>query len=1199
MSTRHEEDEAELRMAVAEGLISREEARLLREQARTLSRGPLELLAAQGRYSEETLAPLLRAAREAAREREAREQGSPTLPLSPSKKEDTTAEEPAFPVPHWERYQCVRFLGQGGMGQVFLAHDARLRRDVALKFVRGEDAALVRHLLSEARAQARVEHERVCQVYEVGEVQGRPFIAMQYVDGQPLHHLRGELGVEQKALLLREAAEAVHAAHRAGLIHRDLKPSNILVERTEDGRFKPFVMDFGLARDWTELGATATGAVLGTPHYMSPEQARGEVKRLDRRADVYGLGATLYHLLTGQPPIPGENGLEVLTRISTQEPLPPRALDPDIPVDLEAIVLKCLEKDRSARYDSARALAEDLDRFLRGEPVHARPVGPLSRLRRRLRKHRLVVGVAVVALLLVGGALGWAGLTRREASRREGLARRFTERVERIEALARYTGLSRLHDTRADRALLRARMAELDAEIREAGALAVGPGHYALGRGHLALGDDAAARTSLEAAWSHGFREPRVAYALALALGRQYQERLLEAERLRGREQREARLKDLQREYREPALDWLRRSEGADVPSTDYVAALLAFYEGRHEEALERLDALGDRLPWFHEAPLLRGDILQARAARRWNQGDREGALADFDAGRRAHASAAATAESEPDVHESLARLEYTAMVMELYGQGDVLPPFTRGMEAVGRALKADPGHPRSLVLKARFHNRLAEHRMRQGGDVEGPLGEAMATARVALALVPPPPKARSELAQSLWRRARFQQGRGLDPGESLRQAVDALAGLRPEEQDYEFHALLGLIYKTWADYEDQTGVDSRPHRGQAIAAYREAIRVDERLPDAWINLGIAFLTRATHAKTTDSEGDLEQARLALARSRELNPGNYVPYFLGGTLHAELARRRRDGGGDARPDLATAAELFQRGAAINAQVAQLHNGLGSTLLEQARETWERGGDPFPVLEQARAAYARAVAVAPREGFGHNNLGEVHVERATYRVLAGEAPDTDLREAEAAYLKAIDLLPGLALPRANLARARFTRALFELERGTEPHASLDGAEEALRGAFERNAQEAQAWLYQGEVRGARARWRAQRREAREEDFGEAARAFEKALELEPRRLDVRVAFGHFCREWALWRKQAGQDTRPPLTRGLALTDAVLAARPEWADALLLRAALGEVAGEARSREDLVRALALNPGLEPWWKRRFARRLATAE
>jgi eukaryotic-like serine/threonine-protein kinase len=417
-------------------------------------------------------------------------------------------------------------------------------------------------------------------------------------------------------------------------------------------------------------------------------------------------------------------------------------------------------------------------------------------------------------------------------------------------------------------------------------------------------------------------------------------------------------------------------------------------------------------------------------------------------------------------------------------------------------------------------------------------------------------------------------------------------------------------VFKIWADYEDQSGADSLAHRAKAIESYREAIRLDERVPDAWINLGLAYLTRATHPKASGPEGDLEQARLALETSRKLNPQNWVPYFLGGQLHAELARRKRDSAGDARPDLATALDLYQRGTGINPRNPQLHNGVALVLIDQAREAWDRGGEPFALLDQAGDACRQAIDGAPQQGFGYNNLGEVHVERATYRRFAGEDPRLDVQTAEAAYRKSFELLPGLAEPWSNLARAHSTLAAFELEQGRDPRRSVERAEEALRGAFERNAGEAQAWLYQGEVRGIRARWLARQHQARAGDFEEAARSFEKALELRPQRLDYRVAFGHFCREWALWQKESGLDPSPTLKRGLALADEVLAARPSWADALLLRATLLQevelpgltpeqrTASRQSAREAADLALALNAHLASWWKRQFAQGLAAA-
>ncbi|WP_163999194.1 protein kinase domain-containing protein [Pyxidicoccus caerfyrddinensis] len=1189
-----EQYEAELRHALAEGVLSRDEVEALRTEAARRGLGPLELLREQGRLSEDSLIALRREARADAGKASGTA-GADTLapaavgPKSPHadlRFADTPppgtaaepppaattgresevalapttlrADEPAFPVPGWDRYQPVRFLGQGGMGRVFLAWDPRLRRHVALKFVRDDDAELTRRFVSEARAQARVDHAHVCRVFEVGEVHGRVYIAMQYVDGQPLNVLVDALTVEQKALVLREAAEGVHAAHRAGLIHRDIKPSNVLVERTPEGHLKPYVMDFGLARDWKE-GVTATGTVLGTPHYMSPEQARGEVTRLDRRADVYSLGATLYALLTGQSPVPGDNGLEVLSNIATAEPRPPRTLDADIPADLEAITLKCLEKDRSARYGSARELAEDLGRFLDGEPVLAR-TGPGYRARKWLRRHRRAVATASVALLAVSLALGQAVLARREVAQRETLARRFTEGVERIEAQARYSGTAPLHDTRADREALRARMRDIESAMRDAGPVAEGPGHYALGRGFLALGDEPRAREHLEAAWAQGYQEPRVAYALALVLGHLYQEQRLEAERLRDATRREARLREVEARYRDPALDFLRRSEGAEVPAPEYVAALLAFYEGRTDEALAKLDALGTRLPWFHEAPLLRGDIHLARAVRRRSTGDREGARADFDAGRLAYAAAVDIGRSVPAVYRAQTLLEYEALIMEVYGQGDVLPPYTRGVEAVGRALTAARDDTFSHVLEAALHRRLAEQRSRQGGEVESVLDKALAAAREAVALAPSEPDALTELALASWQRANFRQERGQDVRELLREAAATFARIPTEARDFDFHINLGLVFKVWADSEDSAGTDALPYRGRSVDAFRTAVGLDPRRAEAWTNLGQAYVARASHPRAPDADGDLARAAEAMERACTLNPSLVSSWFYAGEMYEARARRLRDSGRDAGPEWTRALEAYRRGVTINAKLPPLHNGVGTILFEQAKEAWDRGDDAEPLLRQAVEAFERAIAVAPTQGFAYNNVGEVHAWHAEVLLAGAGSPLPSVRAAEAALQRAVALLPDVPQPWMWLGAVHRVEAAEALRRGQETTRSLKQATDALRRALALNPGLAQAWWLLGETQAVEARWRARNGQGRDEDFDAAAQSFQKALDLEPARPESRTAFARFCLTWSAWRSQAGRDATPVLERGLTLAEAAVAARPSWAEALAVRAAL---------------------------------------
>ena len=1179
------EYEDELRLALVEGLLPREQVEPLRVEVLRQGRSPLELLLERGQLSPETLfsmrGGLQRQAQAGAQAQE------PATQQPGSSTQASASSEPVFPLLNWERYQPVRFLGQGGMGQVFLAYDPRLRRNVALKFVREASPELSQRFLSEARAQARVHHERVCEMYEVGEAQGVAYIAMQYVEGLPLSQAASGLTLEQKVLVMRDVAEGVHAAHRVGLIHRDLKPANILVERTEDGSLKPYVMDFGLARDWRGEH-TATGAVLGTPHYMAPEQARGEVNRLDRRVDVYSLGVTLYQVLTGQLPFAGSNALEVVNRIQSEEPRPPRALMPELPVDLEAIVLKCLEKERSARYDSARALADELERFLSAEPVLARSAGPWYRLRKKLLKHRLMVALGSSAVLVLGVAVGQAALARREVGVRERFSRRFTEQVERIEAMARYSAMAPLHDTRVDRQALRERMRELEAEVQEGGAGAQGPGAYALGRTLLALGDAEGARARLESSWQSGYHEPRVAYALALALGQLYRDQLLEVERMRNPEQREARRHELEQRYREPVLGYLRQSQGAEVPSPEYVLALLAFYEGHHEQALQHLETLGTTNPWFYEAPLLRADILQARAGLRMRQGDRAGAQADLDLARKAQEVAADIGESEPGVYYAQGRLQLTALALELYGQGEVRPYYEKGLEAVARALTVAPDDWKSWVLESQLHRRMAENLTQQGAEVVPVLEKAQAATKAAEALAPGEPLVLNERAQVLRRQALYVQGHGEDPSQLLGEAVAAFERIRPEARDAVFHSELGTTFKMWADSEEQRGVDGSVHRNKAIASYLTATGLNASMVDGWLNLGNAYFKRASSLHPQDADGDAEQARIALERARQLAPGNYVSYFYGGQVHEWRARRSYNHGGAPGAELERALELYRQGLAINGKLAQLHNVQGGALVWKAELTWEEGGDAFPLLAEAQAAFERARAAAPQQPFAYNNLGEVHSWRALYELRRGEDPDPSALAAAEAYRQALEMLPRNAQCWMNLARLHHIRALWELKQGRDPGTDLAHAEDALRHSLELNPRLSNALRYQGELRADRARWLARQGRVRNEDFEAAAQAFGQAIEADPEWHEFRLAAALLQRDWAAWLAGTGADSAPVLQRGLALVGEVLSAQPRWARARAVHASLllGS-ASRAEAREELSQALADNPNLVAEW------------
>src|SRR5262249_6829633 len=208
-------------------------------------------------------------------------------------------------------YELLCLLGSGAQGEVWVAFDERLQRAVALKLLRADSPTDAARFQREARAQARVVHEGVCPVYEIGEHQGRAFIAMRLIDGPNLAKAAPTLALADKVQIVHDLALALHEAHRHNVIHRDLKPGNVLLEALPDGRWRPMLTDFGLARDLRDGDLTVPGAIVGTPAYMSPEQARGDARVVDRRTDVYSLGATLYELLVGRPPFTGASPLDV------------------------------------------------------------------------------------------------------------------------------------------------------------------------------------------------------------------------------------------------------------------------------------------------------------------------------------------------------------------------------------------------------------------------------------------------------------------------------------------------------------------------------------------------------------------------------------------------------------------------------------------------------------------------------------------------------------------------------------------------------------------------------------------------------------------------------------------------------------------------------------------------------------------------
>ncbi|MFM8399615.1 MAG: serine/threonine protein kinase, partial [Pirellula sp.] len=298
------------------------------------------------------------------------------------------------------------------MGIVYKAYQTKLGRPVALKMILGGahvSEQVMSRFTAEAKAVAHLQHPNIVQIFEVGEHDGLPFFSLEYVNGPPLDKkLDGKpIAPDDAARWLIDICTAMQYAHDNGVLHRDLKPANVL--STKDGILK--VSDFGLAKrleDNSDSSSTREGTIMGTPNYMSPEQARGAIHELGPATDQYSLGAMLYEFLTGRPPFMAPKPLETIMQVINSEPIPPRQLQPKLPIDIETICMKALQKDPTKRYASCQELASDLKRFLNREPILARPVGRIEQAWRWYLRNRLVGNLALATAI---GLVSVAGIS--------------------------------------------------------------------------------------------------------------------------------------------------------------------------------------------------------------------------------------------------------------------------------------------------------------------------------------------------------------------------------------------------------------------------------------------------------------------------------------------------------------------------------------------------------------------------------------------------------------------------------------------------------------------------------------------------------------------------------------------------------------------------------------------------------------------
>ncbi len=903
-----------------------------------------------------------------------------------------------FPVANWGRYEFVEFIGRGGMGDVFKALDTSLGRHVALKFLRRDDPEQIKRFTREARVQAKVDHENLCPVYEVGEVEGLSYIAMQYISGGSIKEVADLLSIEEKVAIMVDVADALHAAHQAGLIHRDIKPANILVERNADGTWHPYVVDFGIAREVdTPHDLTVSGMVLGTPAFCSPEQVRGEISKLDRRTDVYGLGATLYWLLTGQSPYAGAYP-EIISGVSERDPTPPHRINRSIPVDLETIVLKCLEKDQDRRYASAREASEDLRRFLAGEPIAARPAGILYKLGKRIRRYPGLTAVILIAVIAFA-ALGFLSLRTNLRTRQQAaIAQNLTEQVKEIEGFARVAAMMPPHDRSAEREIILQRMSEIENEMNRIGEISAGPASYALGRGYMTLENDQEARRHLERAINQGYSSAGVNYALGMVLGRLYKDELDLARRIENTELRSARIEKVENDLREPALAYLRSGRTTSSDGAGYAEALIAFFGGQLEEALAATREAYENENWLYEAKRLEGDILLEIGAERRLLGDTEGALDVLDAAGQAFALASDIARSDPSVHEGeCARWTEILEIRSRRGAA-VVDAFEQAVAACDRALEIDPNRAAIHERLSHLYWRWADIVNDRGGEPGPFLTQSIASADRAIAVDQSSVAAYSTRGGALTVAALGEAAKGEDPRPTLRRAIESFeSAIEIDPGAVLAHDDLGYAWELLARHEMTRGVDPRNALDRATASFRRAADLNPRYANAHNNLGIALWRRAVYLMRSggDPRSTLTESFAAFDAAIERNPDYAYAYANRGLAGRYLAKFELLRDTDPSAAVDRARNDLGRALSLNPQIFWAYPERAAAELLAAQWAIRNGTSPAGQLSAAAAAAEKALAANPQNSVAYQSSAEVHRWRAEWLLAQEQSVRSDV------------------------------------------------------------------------------------------------------------------------------------------------------------------------------------------------------------
>ena len=932
-------------------------------------------------------------------------------------------------------------LGAGGMGVVVAARDPALDRRVAIKVLRSitpASGAPADLLAREAQAMARVQHPNVIHVYEVGTVGNQLFVVMELVDGQTLKGWMREKPRSERELISMfvAAGRGLEAVHAAGLVHRDFKPDNVLLGH--EGR--PRVSDFGLVRAPVAAAPPTEGEVsftapAGTPAYMAPEQFAGVGS--DARSDQFSFCVTLYEAICAERPF-AANAVPAERHAPASAP---RGWWPS--ARLFEIVARGLANRPEDRWPSMTALLAALEED-------------------RVARRRRIVAGAAVALVSIAIFVAWIG-ARRSAAQRVRAAESLGQQVQQIQSRMRAAFLLPLHDTKPERDRVRAQMKSIESKMRQLGDEGRGPGELALGIGHFELHEQAEARKHLEAAWAAGERTPDLAYDLGLVLCETYRSARINEPPGETKEQREARLREIQRTLRDPAFAYLRQAEGAADTSPKYVAAMLARMDRRFDEALRDADAALAEVPSLYEAAIVGGEIQGERAVAALNGNDKARGLALVADCEARFQRALEIGRSDPRPYQDYSDWLMSFSFAEERLGIDSAPLLEHAMELgrQGQQANSEATWPDMVIANSGWL--LADSALIHHRDPRPYLQAATTAATRAVEHNPHSAIAYSNLGGAWLSQADdWDLVHGADAGASFQKAIDAFKASVKIADDIDAYNNLGLATAGLAAWRTAHGDDAGALVDSAVAAFDQArsLRPDLHFADAGACDTLAAYARDRFDRGLDVGALLDRADRYCGSARAGDPGMPEAYDESARIEGLRAEAIARAGADPTAMWDRAARDEEAAIKINPKNAVFQSIMAELAARRAEHDMEHGGKGRAELARAQAAAAEAVRLEPTWPDGHRAATFVELVRARAASAHGD-PTPAIAAGLAASERVLGIKSDDVLTLRRAAELRWIEARHDAGRGLPSSAAVAKGRELVRRSLAINPRSAPA------------------------------------------------------------------------------------------------------------------------------------------